>query len=89
LNTYESELIKKAATEAGLEEAVIFNSCAVTAEAERQLRQAIRKTKRQHPHKKIIVTGCAAQISPKKYADMVEVDQILGNAIILYLKMKV
>lgn len=79
LNSYESELIKKAADEAGLNNAIIFNSCAVTSEAERQLRQAIRKAKKNNPNARIIVTGCAAQINPKKYADMNEVDQVLGN----------
>lgn len=79
LNAYESELIKKSALEAGLENTIIFNSCAVTSEAERQLRQSIRKTKRNNPTAKIVVTGCAAQINPKKYADMEEVDQVLGN----------
>lgn len=79
LNSYESELIKKSANEAGLRKTIIFNSCAVTAEAERQLRQAIRKAKRNKPDHKIIVTGCAAQINPQKYAMMQEVDQVIGN----------
>lgn len=79
LNAYESELIKKSATAAGLSNTIIFNSCAVTSEAERQLRQSIRKMKRANPLSKIIVTGCAAQINPQKYADMPEVDQVLGN----------
>jgi threonylcarbamoyladenosine tRNA methylthiotransferase MtaB len=79
LNSYESELIKKSATQAGLENAVIFNSCAVTSESERQLRQAIRKTRKEKPDAKIIVTGCAAQVNPEKYAQMPEVNQVLGN----------
>jgi threonylcarbamoyladenosine tRNA methylthiotransferase MtaB len=79
LNSYESELIKKSATQAGLENAVIFNSCAVTSESERQLRQAIRKTRKEKPDAKIIVTGCAAQVNPTKYAQMPEVNQVLGN----------
>ncbi len=79
LNTYESELIKKSATEAGLNNAIIFNSCAVTSESERQLRQAIRKARRENPDAKIIVTGCAAQVNPEKYAQMPEVNQVLGN----------
>jgi threonylcarbamoyladenosine tRNA methylthiotransferase MtaB len=79
LNSYESELIKKSATQAGLENAVIFNSCAVTSESERQLRQAIRKARKEKPDAKIIVTGCAAQVNPTKYAQMPEVNQVLGN----------
>lgn len=80
LNAYESEQIKKAAESAGLENAVIFNSCAVTSESERQLRQSIRKIKKQNPDAKIIVTGCAAQISPDNYHNMEEVDYVIGNA---------
>lgn len=79
LNTYESELIKQSANQAGLENTLIFNSCAVTSEAERQLRQAIRKARKEHPHHKIIVTGCAAQIDPAKYDAMPEVDVVMGN----------
>ncbi|MGZ5999339.1 MAG: tRNA (N(6)-L-threonylcarbamoyladenosine(37)-C(2))-methylthiotransferase MtaB, partial [Rhizomicrobium sp.] len=65
---------------AGLQDAVIFNTCAVTAEAVRQSRQAIRKARREHPERKIIVTGCAAQTEPQTYADMAEVDLVLGNS---------
>ncbi|MCB9988893.1 MAG: tRNA (N(6)-L-threonylcarbamoyladenosine(37)-C(2))-methylthiotransferase MtaB [Rhodospirillales bacterium] len=79
LNTYESEVMKKHARNAGLTDAVIFNSCAVTKEAERQLRQAIRKTRRENPETKIIVTGCAAQISPDQYGGMEEIDLVIGN----------
>jgi len=79
LNIYEGEVIKKQATEAGLQNALIFNSCAVTAEAERQLRQAIRKARKEQPDAKIIVTGCAAQIHPETYAEMKEVDKVIGN----------
>lgn len=79
LNAYESEVIRENAQKAGLENAVIFNTCAVTAEAERQARQAIRKYRRENPHAKIIVTGCAAQINPESFAQMPEVDQVLGN----------
>ncbi|HEX3664178.1 MAG TPA: tRNA (N(6)-L-threonylcarbamoyladenosine(37)-C(2))-methylthiotransferase MtaB [Rhizomicrobium sp.] len=79
LNAYESEVIRARAVEAGLEEAVIFNTCAVTAEAVRQSRQAIRSRRRANPQTKIIVTGCAAQIDPGSYADMPEVDFVLGN----------
>lgn len=79
LNIYEGEIIKQNAAEAGLENTLIFNSCAVTAEAERQVRQSIRKARKENPHAKIIVTGCGAQINPKAYADMPEVDKVLGN----------
>jgi len=79
LNAYESEVIREKALSDGLTNAVVFNTCAVTAEAERQARQAIRKYKRENPHAKIIVTGCSAQISPDTYAHMPEVDQVLGN----------
>ncbi len=79
LNFYESEVMKDHAKNAGLEDTIIFNTCAVTKEAERQARQAIRKAKRQNPNAKIIVTGCSAQITPDTYAQMDEVDQIIGN----------
>ena len=79
LNAYESEVIRARAREAGLTAAVIVNTCAVTAEAERQARQAIRKARRARPEARIIVTGCAAQIDPQRYAAMAEVDQVLGN----------
>ena len=58
---------------------LFFNTCAVTAEAEKQARQAIRKARRDHPDARIIVTGCAAQIAPETWADMPEVTQVLGN----------
>jgi threonylcarbamoyladenosine tRNA methylthiotransferase MtaB len=80
LNAYESEAIRARADEAGLQDAVIFNTCAVTAEAVRQSRQAIRKARREHPDRKIIVTGCAAQTEPQTYSDMAEVDLVLGNS---------
>ena len=79
LNAYESEVIRARATEAGLDKAVIVNTCAVTAEAVRQSRQAIRKLKRTHPDVELIVTGCAAQIEPEMYAAMPEVDRVIGN----------
>lgn len=79
LNAYESELIKQSAEKAGLTDTIIFNSCAVTSEAERQLKQAIRKAKREKPDAKLIVTGCAAQINPEKYSKMDEVYKVLGN----------
>lgn len=78
-NAYESEVIRARALEAGLGEAVIFNTCAVTTEAVRQSRQAIRSRRRAEPQARIIVTGCAAQIEPEAYAAMPEVDLVLGN----------
>ncbi|HLI64888.1 MAG TPA: tRNA (N(6)-L-threonylcarbamoyladenosine(37)-C(2))-methylthiotransferase MtaB [Caulobacteraceae bacterium] len=80
LNAYESEVIRTRATEAGLAEAVIVNTCAVTGEAVRQARQSIRKLRRERPGARLIVTGCAAQIDPASFADMPEVDLVLGNA---------
>jgi len=79
LNTYESEVMRKHAEAAGLKDAVIVNTCAVTAEAERQARQAIRKIRREKPGAKIIVTGCAAHIEPEKFRTMPEVDYVFGN----------
>ena len=79
LNAYESEAIKARAGEAQLQNAVVVNTCAVTAEAVRQSRQAIRKLKRERPGTRIIVTGCAAQTEPQTYAAMPEVDAVLGN----------
>ena len=79
LNAYESEVMRGHAAAAGLEDAVIVNTCAVTGEAERQARQAIRRARRENPQAQIIVTGCAAQIDPDGYAAMAEVDRVLGN----------
>ena len=83
LNTYESEVMRREAKNAGLGEleggAVVFNTCAVTAEAVRQARQAIRKARRENPQARIIVTGCAAQTEPGTFAGMDEVDLVLGN----------
>ena len=79
LNTYESAVMKGHAQAAGLNDVMIFNTCAVTKEAERQARQAIRRARRDHPHKKIIVTGCAAQIDPEGFGAMPEVDRVIGN----------
>ena len=79
LNGYESEVIRRAATAAGLEDAVILNTCAVTAEAERQARQAIRRARRRRPGARIVVTGCAAQLNGDGFAAMAEVDQVIGN----------
>jgi threonylcarbamoyladenosine tRNA methylthiotransferase MtaB len=83
LNTYESEVMRQEAEKAGLGEieagAVIFNTCAVTGEAVRQARQAIRKARRENPDARIIVTGCAAQTEPATFSNMAEVDLVLGN----------
>jgi threonylcarbamoyladenosine tRNA methylthiotransferase MtaB len=79
LNAYESEVMREHAAEAGLTGAVIVNTCAVTAEAVRQARQAIRRARRERPDAKIIVTGCAAQIDPGRFAAMAEVDHVIGN----------
>lgn len=79
LNTYESEVIRGHLAESGHEDTVVFNSCAVTAQTERQLRQQIRRTRRERPESTIIVTGCAAQINPQTYAGMDEVDHVIGN----------
>ena len=84
LNTYETEVIRRDATAAGLGggdvgDVVIVNTCAVTGEAERQARQAIRRLKRERPQARIVVTGCAAQTNPAGFAGMHEVDRIVGN----------
>jgi threonylcarbamoyladenosine tRNA methylthiotransferase MtaB len=80
LNAYESEVMRDHARAAGWRDAVIVNTCAVTTEAERQARQAIRKLRRERPNARIVVTGCAAQIDPQKFGAMPEVDQVIGNA---------
>ncbi len=79
LNTYESEVIKREAPAAGVDNAVIVNTCAVTAEAVRQARQTIRRLKRERPDARVIVTGCAAQTEAQNFAAMPEVDCVLGN----------
>jgi threonylcarbamoyladenosine tRNA methylthiotransferase MtaB len=81
LNAYESEVMRARAAEDGLTDAVVFNTCAVTGEAVRQARQAIRKARRLRPNARLIVTGCAAQIDPDAFAAMPEVDQVLGNGL--------
>ena len=80
LNAYESEVMRGHAEAAGLTDAVIVNTCAVTAEAVRQARQAIRRARRERPEASIIVTGCAAQIDPTSFAEMPEVTRVIGNA---------
>jgi len=79
LNAYETEAMKALAAEAGLDGAVVVNTCAVTAEAVRKARQRIRHLRRAHPDSRIIVTGCAAQTEPEKFAAMPEVYLVLGN----------
>jgi threonylcarbamoyladenosine tRNA methylthiotransferase MtaB len=80
LNAYESDAIRAQAAADGVTDAVVFNTCAVTAEAVRQARQAIRKARRERPGARLVVTGCAAQIDPAAFAAMPEVDLVLGNA---------
>lgn len=80
LNTYESEVMREhASSHLSSEEVVIINTCAVTNEAERQSRQAVRRARRDHPDARIIVAGCSAQINPGTYGEMAEVDRVLGN----------
>ena len=80
LNAYESEVMRGHMELSGLQDVVVVNTCAVTAEAEKQARQAIRRARRNRPDARIVVTGCAAQISPDRYAAMDEVDLVLGNS---------
>ncbi|MEO0815862.1 MAG: tRNA (N(6)-L-threonylcarbamoyladenosine(37)-C(2))-methylthiotransferase MtaB [Pseudomonadota bacterium] len=79
LNAYESEVMRRHASEAGLGEAVIVNTCAVTAEAVRSSRQAIRRAAKDNPNAPVIVTGCAAQIEPERFAEMPEVTRVIDN----------
>ncbi|MFC4669323.1 tRNA (N(6)-L-threonylcarbamoyladenosine(37)-C(2))-methylthiotransferase MtaB [Seohaeicola nanhaiensis] len=79
LNAYETEAMKELAAEAGLENAVIVNTCAVTSEAVRKSRQEIRRLRRENPGARLIVTGCAAQTEPETFAAMPEVDAVIGN----------
>ena len=80
LNAYEGEVMKAEAEKAGLDNTIIINTCAVTSEAVRQAKQAIRKARRDNPERKIIVTGCAAQTEARSFGDMAEVDLVIGNA---------
>lgn len=80
LNIVESEAIRRRAEAAGLRDVAIVNSCAVTTEATRQARQAVRRLARENPARPVIVTGCAAQIDPKAFADIPETALVLGNA---------
>lgn len=79
LNTFESETMRQAAETAGLNNAILVNTCAVTADAVRQARQAIRRVRREHPQARIVVSGCAAQTEPETFAEMDEVDAVIGN----------
>jgi threonylcarbamoyladenosine tRNA methylthiotransferase MtaB len=79
LNAAESEVIRRAAERAGVRDTIVVNTCAVTAEAVRQARQTIRALRRERPHAKIVVTGCAAQTEPQTFAAMAEADHVLGN----------
>src|SRR6516165_7699042 len=79
LNAAESEVIRREAARAGFADTVVVNTCAVTAEAVRQARQAIRALRRRRPQAKIVVTGCAAQTEPQTFAAMAETDCVLGN----------
>ena len=78
LNSYESEVIRERAGDCP--DTIVINTCAVTAEAERQARRAIRRARRENPDARVVVTGCAAQIDPQRWARMAEVSQVVGNA---------
>jgi threonylcarbamoyladenosine tRNA methylthiotransferase MtaB len=80
LNAYESDVVRRNAEDAGLDDAIIVNTCAVTAEAVRQATKTIRRLRRENPSARIIVTGCAAQIEPERFAALREVDHVIGNA---------
>jgi threonylcarbamoyladenosine tRNA methylthiotransferase MtaB len=80
LNAYESEVMRENAAAAGLRDAIIVNTCAVTSEAVRQATQTIRRLRRENPGARIVVTGCAAQIEPQRFAGLPEVDHVIGNA---------
>ncbi|WP_271951726.1 tRNA (N(6)-L-threonylcarbamoyladenosine(37)-C(2))-methylthiotransferase MtaB [Ruegeria faecimaris] len=79
LNAYETEAMKELSQQAGLTDAVVVNTCAVTAEAVRKARQEIRKLRRENPNARLIVTGCAAQTEPQTFSQMEEVDAVIGN----------
>jgi threonylcarbamoyladenosine tRNA methylthiotransferase MtaB len=80
LNAFESEVIAREADAAGLDQTIVINSCAVTNEAVAQARQSIRRLRRERPDARIVVTGCAAQTQASMFADMREVDRVIGNA---------
>ena len=79
LNAYETEAMKELAAQAGVSDLVVVNTCAVTAEAVRKARQEIRKLRRDNPNARLVVTGCAAQTEPETFANMGEVDLVVGN----------
>src|SRR6267154_6366393 len=79
LNAFESEVILREAESAGLGDTIVVNSCAVTNEAVAQARQSIRRIKRERPGSRIVVTGCAAQTQSRMFAEMAEVDRVVGN----------
>src|SRR5258706_4172908 len=79
LNISESEVMRHEAQDAGITDTIIINSCAVTNEAVAQARQSIRRLKRERPGARIVVTGCAAQTQPDMFAEMAEVDRVIGN----------
>src|SRR5260370_8333113 len=79
VNAFASEVIRHEAENAGLSDTIVINSCAVTNEAVAQARQSIRRLKRERPGRRIVVTGCAAQTQPDMFAEMAEVDRVLGN----------
>ena len=80
LYAYETEAMRELVTSSGLSDAVIINTCAVTAEAVRKSKQEVRKLRKENPSAKVIVTGCAAQIDPNSFASMAEVDFVIGNS---------
>jgi threonylcarbamoyladenosine tRNA methylthiotransferase MtaB len=80
LNAFESEVMRGHAAAAGLENTILVNTCAVTGEAVRQAAQTIRRLRRENPDARLVVTGCAAQVEPQRFADMAEVDCVIGNA---------
>jgi threonylcarbamoyladenosine tRNA methylthiotransferase MtaB len=80
LNAFESEVIARAAAHAGLDRTIVINSCAVTNEAVAQARQSIRRLKRERPEARVVVTGCAAQTQGQMFADMTQVDRVIGNS---------
>src|SRR3954454_18909210 len=79
LNAFEAEVTRREAEGAGLSDTIVINSCAVTNEAVAQARQSIRRLKRERPDTRLVVTGCAAQTQAAMFADMVEVDRVIGN----------
>ncbi len=79
VNAYESEVMRRHAMDAGIEDAIIINTCAVTREAVRKATQTVRKVRRENPQARIIVTGCAAQLEPERFAAMAAVDHVIGN----------